>query len=129
MYEFARTEVSHMNVNLNKTEPSLEENIRYLDVMEIVQLSIAPVGIIGNLTVIVVFLKDRKLRSKIPNRFIVNQVRIFTYTWLYFFEFLSSRVGVPSSGHLVQPGQDRTSEHYWIPWFPVFFLLSFFYIG
>ena len=80
MYGFARTELSYVNLNLNKTEPSLEENIRYLDVMEIVQLSIAPVGIIGNLTVIVVFLKDKKLRSKIPSRFIVNQVRIFTYT-------------------------------------------------
>ena len=45
-----------------------------LDVMKIVQLSIAPVGIVGNLTVIVVFLNHRKLRRKIPNRFIVNQV-------------------------------------------------------
>ena len=46
-----------------------------LDIMKIVQLSIAPVGIIGNLTVIVVFLNHRKLRRKIPNRFIVNQVK------------------------------------------------------
>ena len=71
-----------MNVNLNKTELSLKENINYLDVMEIVQLSIAPVGIIGNLTVIVVFLKGRKLRSKIPKRFIVNQVHIIFFSVL-----------------------------------------------
>ena len=78
LYDFAGTEVSSMNVNLNNTELSSKENINYLDVMEIVQLSIAPVGIIGNITVIVVFLKDPKLRSNIPNRFIVNQVKIFT---------------------------------------------------
>ena len=81
LYGFARTEVSYTNVKLNKTELSLKENINNLDVMEIVQLAIAPVGIIGNFTVIVVFLKDRKLRSKIPNRFIVNQVNIIFFSF------------------------------------------------
>ena len=47
-----------------------------IDVMEIIQLSIAPVGIVGNLTVILVFLNNKKLRRKIPNRLIVNQVSI-----------------------------------------------------
>ena len=45
-----------------------------IDVMEIVQLSIAPVGIVANLTVIVVFLNNKKLRHKIRNKLIVNQV-------------------------------------------------------
>ena len=36
---------------------------------------IASVGIITNLTVIVVFLNHKKLRRKIPNIFIINQVR------------------------------------------------------
>ena len=63
-----------MEANSTESKPHLEINTKYFDVMEIVQLSIAPVGIIGNLTVIVVFLKDRKLRNKIPKRFIVNQV-------------------------------------------------------
>ena len=39
-----------------------------------IQSSVASVGIIANLTVIVVFLNHKKLRRKIPNIFIINQV-------------------------------------------------------
>ena len=42
----------------------------------IIQSSIASVGIIANFTVIVVFLNHKKLRRKIPNIFIINQVRL-----------------------------------------------------
>ena len=73
---FNGTERSHTTVNLNGSETNLEGVVNNLDVMEIVQLSIAPAGIIGNLTVIVVFLNHKKLRHKIPNRFIVNQVNL-----------------------------------------------------
>ena len=45
-----------------------EEGIR------IIQSSVASVGIIANLTVIVVFVNHKKLRRKIPNIFIINQV-------------------------------------------------------
>ena len=69
------TEEPLIKVKWNESEEYLGGSGNALDIMEIVQLSIAPVGIIGNLTVIVVFLNHRKLRSKIPNRFIVNQVR------------------------------------------------------
>ena len=41
----------------------------------IAQSAIASVGIMANLTVIVVFLNHKKLRRKIPNIFIINQVR------------------------------------------------------
>ena len=41
----------------------------------IAQSTIASVGIVANLTVIVVFLNHKKLRRKIPNIFIINQVR------------------------------------------------------
>ena len=41
----------------------------------IIQSTIASVGIVGNLNVIVVFLNHKKFRRKIPNIFIVNQVR------------------------------------------------------
>ena len=64
-----------MVANSSESKSHLEGYVNYLDVMEVIQLLIAPVGIIGNLTVTVVFLNHRKLRSKIPNRFIVNQVR------------------------------------------------------
>ena len=40
----------------------------------IAQSAIASVGIMANLTVIVVFLNHKKLRRKIPNIFIINQV-------------------------------------------------------
>ena len=42
----------------------------------IIQSTIASVGIIANFTVIVAFLNHKKLRRKIPNIFIINQVRI-----------------------------------------------------
>ena len=45
------------------------------DSIRIIQSSVASVRIIANLTVIVVFLNHRKLRRKIPNIFIINQVR------------------------------------------------------
>ena len=42
----------------------------------IIQGSIASLGIVTNLTVIVVFFNHKKLRLKIPNIFIINQVRM-----------------------------------------------------
>ena len=60
----------------NEGTSFLKENVQNVDVMHFIQLAIAPVGIIGNVTVIVVFLNHKKLRSKILNRLIVNQVRI-----------------------------------------------------
>ena len=62
---------------MNETDMTLNK----IDIMEIIQLCIAPVGIVGNLTVIVVFLNNKKLRRKIPNKLIVNQV---TISFLYF---------------------------------------------
>ena len=62
--------------NRNKTasnESATSSNT--IDAMEIIQLSIAPVGIVANLTVIIVFLSNKKLRRKIPNKLIVNQVK------------------------------------------------------
>ena len=60
----------------NKSTSHMSIDINYLEVIDVFRLSIAPLGIIGNLTVIIVFLGHRKLRRKIPNRFIVNQVRL-----------------------------------------------------
>ena len=40
---------------------------------------ISCVGIIANATVVVVFLNHRKLRQKIPNIFIINQVLLNKY--------------------------------------------------
>ena len=80
LHNVTETERPLANVTGNDSTTHLKSsvNVHYLDLMDIVQLSIAPVGIIGNLTVIIVFLSHRKLRRKIPNRFIINQVRILT---------------------------------------------------
>ena len=54
--------------NNSSNDNAREESIR------IIQSSVASVGIVANLTVIVVFLNHRKMRKKIPNIFIINQV-------------------------------------------------------
>ena len=43
--------------------------------IRIIQSTVASVGIVANLTVVVVLLNNKKLREKIPNVFIINQVR------------------------------------------------------
>ena len=53
----------------NKRVDSRAQNIL------IIQSTVASVGIVANLTVCVVFLNHKKLRRKIPNVFIINQVR------------------------------------------------------
>ena len=55
--------------NISSVDNEREDSIR------IIQSTTASVGIIANLTVIVVFLDHKKLRRKIPNIFIINQVR------------------------------------------------------
>ena len=45
-----------------------------IDIMMVLTILIASVGMIANLTVVVVFSHHQKLRSKIPNIFIINQV-------------------------------------------------------
>ena len=63
--------------NNSSNDNAREESIR------IIQSSVASVGIIANLTVIVVFLHHKKLRRKIPNIFIINQVRVvIMYTYI-----------------------------------------------
>ena len=46
-------------------------------IIMITTIAIASLGMISNLIVIVAFLNDKKLRKKIPNMFIINQVGKF----------------------------------------------------
>ena len=48
---------------------------RSVDVMMLLSVLIVCMGIVLNFTVAVVFLNSKKLRTKIPNMFIINQVR------------------------------------------------------
>ena len=53
----------------------------------ITQSALGLVGVFGNLCVIIVFLSTKKLRSKIINIYIINQVsRIFIYIFVEHFE-------------------------------------------
>ena len=71
-YEF-RKNVTIANIsfisNISSLDNAREDSIR------IIQSTTASVGIIANLTVVVVFLNHKNLRRKIPNIFIINQVR------------------------------------------------------
>ena len=66
-----------VNSTENSTIKFSEVNGDQFNIMKILQLLIVSVGIIGNLTVIVVFMNHKKLRCKISNRFIVNQASYF----------------------------------------------------
>ena len=73
-------DTSAVNATESVTIKISEANREQFNVMQILQLFIVSVGIIGNLTVIIVFMNHRKLRRKIPNRFIVNHVSYFYVT-------------------------------------------------
>ena len=61
-------------VTLNSSLGNSDNGTFRVQSIRIIQSLIASVGIIANLTVIVVFLNHKKLRRKIPNIFIINQV-------------------------------------------------------
>ena len=65
--------VHRENVTLDTQTSSKESK---MDVMMILSSTIASLGIISNLTVVVIFLRSKKLRIKIPNIFIINQVSL-----------------------------------------------------
>ena len=71
MYDTNFSEINSTNSSSAKELSA----VNHIDVLVILFAAIASVGIIANLTVAVAFLNHRKLRKKIPNIFIVNQVR------------------------------------------------------
>ena len=66
-----------MNTSVPEDHNTFSVQNEQLDVMMLLQCIIASVGIISNLTVVIVFLNHKELRRKIPNRFIINQVGMF----------------------------------------------------
>ena len=68
----------------NATVDSLQNSSHQsFDVMKVIQLVIASLGITTNLIVVVVFLNHKKLRRKIPNICIINQVSSIISTYLF----------------------------------------------
>ena len=65
----------------NTTVGNSLNSSKNFDIMQILQLVIASLGITTNLIVVVVFLNHKKLRKKIPNICIINQVSIIKHTF------------------------------------------------
>ena len=70
------TRQAEMNTSVSEENNNLSTQNEQFDVMMLLQCIIASVGIVANLTVVIVFLNHKQLRRKIPNRFIINQVSI-----------------------------------------------------
>ena len=58
----------------NTTKAMSVEERKSIDIMALLSAIIASVGIVANATVIFAFVNHKKLRGKIPNIFIINQV-------------------------------------------------------
>ena len=93
MYEMNLSQINSTNSSSAK-EPSA---VNHIDVLAILSAAIASVGIIANMTVAVAFLNHRKLRKKIPNIFIVNQVR---QAGIYLTNYIITRQFIPDIGNL-----------------------------
>ena len=74
MVSYAASTSSFVDINTTTTLTDFYALPAGIEIMMIFKSVIASVGIIANLTVVVVFGNHRKLRRKIPNIFIINQV-------------------------------------------------------
>ena len=68
------TEDVDKNITLNSTD--IITKSKKFNIVQILQCTIALVGIVANFMVVIAFLRNKKLRCKIPNIFIINQVRL-----------------------------------------------------
>ena len=59
-----------------RNSSAIEDGELTSQIIATLQSIIASVGIVANSTVIIVFLNNEKMRRKIPNIFIINQVRV-----------------------------------------------------
>ena len=64
----------------NTTKAMSVEETKSIDIMALLSAIIASVGIVANATVIFAFMNHKKLRGKIPNIFIINQVGTIFYS-------------------------------------------------
>ena len=66
--------ITTVSTDTSRMDESSENDI---DLMMLFSCVIASLGIVSNLTVVIVFLNHKKFRGKIPNIFIINQVSYF----------------------------------------------------
>ena len=92
---------------MNETQTmnnTIEDTSTGISTMGIVYSVIASVGLVTNLTVIVVFLNHRKLRRKIPNICIINQVCFYCKFRKHLFYYADRFHVTRSDTHLYQIG-------------------------
>ena len=79
--------IAEDNVTSSDLLPDSLKKSDNLNVTQILQCLIASIGIVANFTVIIAFLNNKKLRRKVPNIFIINQVSAATMAFLHSFRF------------------------------------------
>ena len=77
MLEFNDSDVFRANTSVVLTSQTLEDNVDFMTLLSII---ISSVGIIANLTVVIVFVRHKILRQKVPIIFVINQVRCLFFT-------------------------------------------------
>ena len=77
MTESNITQAPFSNITANTTSTTRSSMSEDISIMKIVHSIIGSVGIVANLTVVLVFLNHKKFRQKIPNIFIIHQVGKF----------------------------------------------------
>ena len=77
MLEFNDSDVFRANTSVVLTSQTLEDNVDFMTLLSII---ISSVGIIANLTVVIVFVRHKVLRQKVPIIFVINQVRCLFFT-------------------------------------------------
>ena len=77
MAESNVTQTPSSNITTNTTSTTRSSISEDISIMTIVHSIIGSAGIVANLMVVLVFLRHKKFRQKIPNIFIIHQVGKF----------------------------------------------------
>ena len=79
MLEFNDSNVFWGNTAVPITLQTIEDNDN-VDLMTLLSIIISSIGVIANLTVVIVFVRHKVLRQKVPIIFVINQVRCLFFT-------------------------------------------------
>ena len=76
---------TQLTESTNNTFKAFDKKEYDIDTMMITSTLIAVIGIVANLVIDIVFLNQKKMRRKIPNIFIINQVGYFIFSIITIF--------------------------------------------
>ena len=80
---------------LNTIKETTKNDSESIDIIKILQIVVASLGITTNLIVLAVFLNHKKLRRKIPNICIINQVSVIRYMSLLLLSIMVDNTSKP----------------------------------